>query len=598
MKMNKIITVGVLGLAMISCNDSFLDRFPEDALSEKSFFKSVGDLETYTNGLYNWGAATTDNVSDNVIYCEASSLFNMMNGQVTPEEVGQWGWGTLRSINFFLARANQAEGNPTDINHFIGLGRLYRAKEYYGKVQSYSDVPWYGRDLQTTDDEELYKPQDSRTLVVDSIMADLDFAVKNMKDGDSKTQIYKVMALAEQARIALNEGTFRKYHPELELNDYDKFLQLAIQASEAIMNNYDYEISNTPNGSMPPYRALFSSQDLSTNKEIILMQDNDKKLGRKYGIGSIFNYNHSMSRDLMEDYLYVKDSKAVPFHTVSGYETMTVTEVYENRDPRMGETFMPIGWQREWSKKPEQQKMEFGGYPQAKFCIDTPQDMWGWGEAYCDLPILRYATILLINAEAKAELGILTQEDVDKTINLIRTRQGVELPAVNLADWLANPDPVQMKRYANIKSSQAGAVAEIRRERRIELACEGYRYNDLMRWGCAKLLEKAQDGAYIPGYGYYDTNGDGIKDVGFFPTKEEADAAKDGLSEEDKKNVSTQIVDSKSPIIFSEGNHGHIQRISHVNAKWNWVEPKYYYTPLSVKDMNINKNLVQNKFWQ
>ncbi|MDE6180743.1 MAG: RagB/SusD family nutrient uptake outer membrane protein, partial [Phocaeicola sp.] len=349
---------------------------------------------------------------------------------------------------------------------------------------------------------------------------------------------------------------------------------------------------------MPPYRSLFSSLDLSTNKEIILMMDNDKKLGRKYHIGTLFNYNHSISRDLMEDYLYVKDGKAVPFYTIPGYDTMSVTEVYENRDPRMSETMMPIGWQREWSKMPEQQKMDFGGYPQVKFCLDTPQDMWGWGEAYCDLPILRYATILLINAEAKAELGVLTQEDLDKTINKIRGRQGVEMPAASLAEWMANPDPVQMKRYANIKSSQASAVAEIRRERRIELACEGYRYNDLMRWGCAKLLEKAPEGAYIPGYGYYDTNGDGIKDVGFFPTKESSDEAKKNLTEEDLKNITTQIIDDKSPIMFSEGDHGHILRVSQATANWEWVEPKYYYTPISVKDMNINPNLKQNKFWE
>lgn len=598
MKTAKYITLSMLGLTMMGCNDSFLDRFPEDSLTEKSFFKSVSDLETYAYGLYNWGASTTDGVSDNVIYCEASSVFDKMNGQLTPEEVGQWGWGTLRSINFFLARAPQATGNEADINHFIGLGRLYRVKEYYGKVQSYSDVPWYSKDLQTTDTEELYKTQDPRALVVDSIMADLDFAVKNMKDGNSKTEIYKVVALAEQARIALNEGTFRKYHPELELNDYDRFLELAVQASETIMNNYDYEISNVPNGSMPPYRALFSSLDLSTNPEVILVMDNDKNLGRTYGIGTIFNYNHSISRDLMEDYLYItEDGKAVPFHTVPGYETMTVTEVYKNRDPRMAETLMPIGWQREWDKMPAQQKMEFGGYPQVKFCLDTPQDMWQWGTAYCDLPILRYATILLINAEAKAELGILTQEDLDKTINKIRGRVGVELPPAKLDEWLNNPDPVQMARYSNIKSTQAGAVAEVRHERRIELACEGYRYNDLMRWGCAKLLEKVPEGAYIPGYGYMDTNGDGVKDVGFFPDSESANEAKKDLTEEDLKNVSTQIIDDKSPIMFSEGDHGHILRTSQVQANWEWIEPKYYYTPISVRDININPNLKQNKFW-
>lgn len=595
MKSYKYIAMGLAGMMLSGCNDSFLERVPEDSLSEKSFFNTVSDLEVYTNGLYNWGASTTDVYSDNVVYSEHASVFNTMTGQLTPEEVGQWSWGTIRSINFFLCRANQAEGSESDINHFIGLGRLYRARAYYSMVQSYSDVPWYEKDLQTTDEEELYKTQDSRAYVVDKIFEDLDYAVANMKDGDSKTKIYKVIALAEQARIALNEGTFRKYHPELGLNDADRFLQIAADASEAIMNNYSYSISTAPSGTMPPYRALFSSLDLSGNGEVILMQDNDKNLGRKYGIGSIYNYIHSISRDLMEDYLVIVDGKAVPYHTIPGYDTKGITEIWDNRDPRMGEVIQPMGFIKDGDTRDTQQKMEFGGYSQVKFCLDTPKDMWGWGEAYNDLPILRYATILLINAEAKAELGTLTQDDVDKTINQLRRR--VEMPDASLAEWLANPDPVQMARYSNINSSQAGAVAEVRRERRVELACEGYRYNDLMRWGCAKLLEKAPEGAYIPGYGFIDTTGDGLVDVGFFATQEDRDAAMETLNDEERSNVSTFVVDGKSPFIFTEGDHGHIVRASQINAGWEWVEPKYYYTPLSVRDININPNLKQNPFW-
>ncbi|MGN0213994.1 MAG: RagB/SusD family nutrient uptake outer membrane protein [Muribaculaceae bacterium] len=596
MKIKQLLYIGIAALTLASCNDDFLERYPEDTLTEKNFFKNVKDLEAYNNGLYSWGASTDDNVSDNTMYCESSSLFNRMQGLITPEEVGQWSWTRLRSINFLICRIGQCEGAAADINHNLGLARLYRAKEYYSKVQTYSDVPWYSKDLQTTDEDELYKTQDPRSLVVDSIMADLEFAVNNIKDGSSKTKIYKVVALYEQARIALNEGTFRKYHSELGLTDYDKFLRLAVSASQAIMDNYSYKISTSPSGSMPAYRALFSSLDLSTNPEVILMQDNDKALGRKYYIGTLFNYNHSISRSLMEDYLYItEDGKAVPFTSIDGYETMTVTEVGKNRDPRMEETIMPMGWTKEWSTKPEQQKIEFGGYSQVKFCRDTPQDMWGWGEAYNDLPIIRYARVLLINAEAKAELGILTQDDVDATINQLRRRVG--MPDANLAEWLSNPDPVQIARYHNISSSQKGAVAEIRRERRVELACEGVRYNDLIRWGLGKLLAVPAEGIYIPHWGYFDTNGDGLEDCGLFPTSADADAAKALLSDDARNNVTTLIVDAKSPICLSEGDHGHIRRVSHVNANFEWVEPKYYYNPISVKDINLNPNLVQNKWW-
>lgn len=596
MKLYKLTFLSLIALFTAGCNDSFLEMYPEDALSEKNFFKSVKDLETYTNSLYNWGASTTDNVSDNVVYSETSSVFDKMNGFLTPQNAGQWGWSDIRSINFFLNRTHQASGSSTDINHYIGLARLYRARAYYSKVQSYSDVPWYSKDLQTTNTEELYKAQDPRALVVDSVMKDLKYAVEHMIDGNSKTKIFKVVALAEQARIALNEGTFRKYHPELQLSDYNRFLEIAVAASQRIMDEYDYSISMNPSGTLPPYRALFSSLSLSANPEVILMQDNDKALGRKYHIGTLFNYNHSISRDLMEDYLVIKDGKAVPFHTIPDYDKKTITEIFENRDPRMAETIMPMGFTREGNQKPERQKMEFGGYSQVKYCLNTPVDMWGWGEAYNDLPIIRFATILLINAEAKAELGTLTQADLDKTVNQLRRRVG--MPDANLGEWLGSPDPVQFARYSNISSGQKGAVAEIRRERRIELACEGVRYNDLMRWGSGKLLEVAPEGAYIPGFGYYDTNGDGIEDVGFFNNKEASDIAYEKLSENAKSNVTTLYMNDKSPIELSQGNKGFIRRVSQVNANWQWIEPKYYYSPISVKDIVVNNNLFQNQFWK
>lgn len=151
--------------------------------------------------------------------------------------------------------------------------------------------------------------------------------------------------------------------------------------------------------------------------------------------------------------------------------------------------------------------------------------------SYADLPVIRYAEVLLMYAEAKAELGTLTQEDLDKTINVIRDR--VEMPHATLAEWMSKIDPVQANRYVNVSSAQKGAVLEIRRERRIELACEGFRYDDLMRWGCGKLMEKAPEGMYVDKLGYIDITGDGQPDYALVKTQAEADA----IPEEDKENM-------------------------------------------------------------
>ena len=165
-----------LGFGLLSvlggCNDSFMDRFPETSITEKVFFQNVGDLESYTNGMYGYlSGSYWDAVSDNMLYKEESSTYELLNGLRSPETWGTWSWGDIRKVNFMLARTGKVKGDKTEINHFIGLARMFRAKLYYDKVKSYSDVPWYSTDLQTTDTEELYKAQDPRSLVVDSIMA-------------------------------------------------------------------------------------------------------------------------------------------------------------------------------------------------------------------------------------------------------------------------------------------------------------------------------------------------------------------------------------------------------------------------------------------
>ena len=213
-------------------------------------------------------------------------------------------------------------------------------------------------------------------------------------------------------------------------------------------------------------------------------------MGRTHNAGgALFDFNSSMSRDLMEDYLVVEDGKTKRFQDVPGYATKKFTEVFENRDPRMRQTFMTPGFVRADKVDPYRPKLTMGGYPQVKFSPRMAEQMT-WNNSYTDLPLIRYAEILLMYVEAKAELGELKQDDVDRTINLLRDRVG--MPHASLSDWLSNIDPVQANRYSNVSSSQKGAVYEIRRERRIELACEGFRfcrYDSIIRLSIASHIQ-------------------------------------------------------------------------------------------------------------
>src|SRR5690606_13932233 len=97
-------------------------------------------------------------------------------------------------------------------NRWRAEGRFFRAYLYYDKLRKYGDVPWYGKSLNELD-ADVYKPRDPRGTVVNNILTDLDFAVENLPQTiGNKENIDKFVALALKARIALFEGTFRKYH--------------------------------------------------------------------------------------------------------------------------------------------------------------------------------------------------------------------------------------------------------------------------------------------------------------------------------------------------------------------------------------------------
>lgn len=579
-------------LSFTGCNDAFMDRYPETSITEKVFFTSPSDLEIYTNGMYGYiSASYWDVVSDNCLYVDNSSVYKMMRGEINKVTASRWNFEKIRNVNFMLSRTDKVQGDQIEINHYIGLARMFRASLYYSMVKTYSDVPWYSRDLTTTDTDLLYKTQDPRTLVVDSIMADLAFAVTHMKDEASKTRFYKNAALAIQARIALHEGTFRKYHQELGLNDADRFLTIAKEATDQIIATQKYSLSQTPQGNMGAYEAMFCSTDLSQNPEMILFTDYDKALNRKNNSQQVFDYASGLSRDLMEDYLVIDEEKTLPFQQVPGYDQKGFLDVFAKRDPRMAQTFMNPGFEKPSTSGPYRPGLGRGGYPQLKFMPRT-YDQIGWNNSYNDLPVIRYAEVLLINAEAKAELGILTQKDLDETINLIRER--VKMPHASLNEWNAHIDPIQEQRYSNVKSAQKAAILEIRRERRVELACEGFRYDDLMRWSCGKLLEKAPEGVYLNGLGYHDVTGDGLPDIAVVMTQAEADA----IPEEDKKKYNLNVYILKGNTIeLSEGDKGFIQLVAQKN-KFKFAEPQYYYYPLNQQDMLDNKNLIQNKYWE
>lgn len=589
MKKNYIICICTAALILSGCNNDFMERYPDSDISISTFFTNIKDLEVYSNTFYaDLNVPIDDALSDNISnYGSDIELQTLMVGNLSEETVSEWKWENIRKYNILLENAHRVTGAEEDINHFVGITRLFRAIDYYEKVKKYSDVPWYSRSLTVNDTEELYKPQDSRVTVVDSIMKDLDFAVTWIKPGTGKSRITRNAALAFQARIALHEGTFRKYHTELNLSDGDRFLEIAAKASEQIMSSSAHTLSVN-------YGDLFSTSDLSGNSEVILFRDYDLTKGVFNNTRNVFNYNYGLSQDLINEYLALEEGKLVPYTSLCGYETKSYVETFVNRDPRMTETVCYPGYVKAGENRPFLTTPDRGGYIQIKYA-PTSIDQWSYGSSYIDIPLIRLAEVYLIYAESKAELGTLTQSDLDNSVNHLRQR--VSLPGINLTEANSSIDPVLAGKFPNVSGNMSGIIYELRRERRVELACEGFRFDDVSRWKAGKLFAASQQGMYIPHLGPVDVTGDGVPDIAILAKAED----KNNLPEDLQNTLAIYYLENangvKASYYLSEETKGHIMFHSQRILPRRFIEPQYYYRPISIQDKKINPNLNETIFW-
>jgi hypothetical protein len=375
----------------------------------------------------------------------------------------------------------------------------------------------------------------------------------------------------------------------------NSFLTLARDAAIQIIQSGNFAIHNTGNSSTD-YGELFTSTDLAGNSEVIFSRVYEDGLLNSGWWSFMFgNYEVSPSKDLLQSYLQADGSF---YSAQDGYETKLFVDEFDNRDQRLYQTYAYPGWElintSTYSQGGgiyiQQLQKSFSGYHQLKGFVNNPDESVSNS---LDLPIIRYAEILLIFAEAKGEMGELTDSDLDMSVNLLRSRAGVSPMTLNPA-----VDPVQEARYPNIKSNtQWRELLEIRRERRVELALEGYRIDDLNRWMAGLLLENEPEGLYFPGFGKYDLTGDGIVDIILIDVSESIPEADD--KEENELGVKliyyrVGYQDSDASFYLSNGNSG---TIATVKDRGSFVEPKYYYRPVPQTQVTLNPNLTQIFGW-
>ncbi|MCD8539678.1 MAG: RagB/SusD family nutrient uptake outer membrane protein, partial [Leadbetterella sp.] len=298
-------------------------------------------------------------------------------------------------------------------------------------------------------------------------------------------------------------------------------------------------------------------------------------------------------RDMLQAYL-MKDGSF--YSSQAGYQTFSFVKEFENRDPRLSQTYAYPGWQLVYTSTysqgdplyVQQLAKNFSGYHQIKGFLNTLNLEV---RNNIDIPLYRYAEVLLNYAEAKAELGTLTQGDLDKSVNLLRKRAG--MPDMNISVAL---DPVMAGKYPLVQGAQKNLVLEIRRERRVELAFEGFRFNDLMRWKAGKLLERKPEGIYFSGLGKHDMTGDGVPDLVLL-------AASESIPEVRETNSLGVVLryyragtfGQDVAVFLNEGNKGTVGIVENTGT---FAEPKYYYRPVPQSQVLLNPNLTQIFGWE
>lgn len=602
MNMKKIYTIFISGLSVLafsSC-EGFLDKFPETSLSPETFYTSEKELELATNGFYTM-LPSPDNTTDGALqdndleYHVALSSLQMGNRSAENETWSSSTWSNLRELNYYLEHSVNCMSE--DIRKkYDGVAYFFRAMFYYEKVRKYGDIPWYDHVISANDKASLYRARDSRGFVMQKIMEDLDKAIDGLPVTwtEGVYRINKYAAYVFKSRVALFEGTWRKYHDvpdetytkddgtQLTLSS-EYFLRQSADAAKAVIDYGKYKMykgETIVKGQ--PYRDFFVLEDAETSETILsrryLYTD---EMNIRHGVQFKYkNQRHSLTRALAYHYLM---ADGTPFQSQEGWQTMQYNQEFKNRDPRMAQTiaapdYVAVGTDASTKYYPSCKDYDRSGYRPIKYFSDDTHD--GAGTSTTDYAIFRYGEVLLNYAEAKAELGEADQTVIDQTVNVIRARVG--MPALDVTKANGTPDAFLSSYYTDkhLDGADKGLILEIRRERTVELVNEGFRLWDMLRWHEGQQLCPASNtlgpgfiGCWFPGLGEYDMNNDGTPDLCIYTgTKPSTDCENTLDVSEGKENT------------LSESTSGYLIQFKDQSYKW---EEKDYLYPIPVKQIQI-----------
>lgn len=580
------------GIAFTGCDD-FLDDNRNPLTSEvntPAFWNNETNVQNEANLFYNtiigYGNYTaniqsTTTSGQGEFYFKTLSddqvgrtwdLQNWTNTNV-PASSSSWSYPyyNIRHAMYIIEGMKTSTLDEVTKNHYIAIARLNRALQTFDLVKKYGNVFWVDQLLTINDEGFLYSEPTDRDIVVDKIIEDLDFAIANLKDESGKYVFSKDMARAAKAEICLFEGTYCKYRTQAENGKAPdearakKYLEECVKACEPLMNSYTL----TPN-----YLDIYQCADVSAFgkvSEIIF----GKAFKANIMMHQLVAYTCSsteimgISRDAFDSYLF-KDGKPLALTSCDKTDLgvlkienkdsiYSIQNLLDVRDGRLSLITDPYAYVKhlDWSRAGAADMVSTTGYGVAKYDnVTVPlYNRQTIGQNYTCGPIYWLSAVYCEYAEAKAELGTLTDDDLNKTLNKLYARAG--LPAQTVASLSNMNDPANNMNVSSL-------IWEVRRCRRCELIMDrDFRYWDLIRWHQLELLDNTKYPKVFQGANFSNT---------FLFTEDEFKNEKDAVK--------------LSSDGYKDGGLGN--RI---------YDPKYYFYPIPSGQLTLNEKIKQNPGW-
>lgn len=498
-----------------SCEE-FLDRPPLTQINDDELWTNENGVRQYANGFYpnyfvgynsGFGVDYTPvrgyTFSDDLTQTGKQINFESQapNSRASVTETATWmttyagptwDFAWVRKSNLLLERLEGMKGVHLEdeaYHHWKAAGRFFRGYEYCRLVSVFGDIPYYDHVMLETETDELYKDRDDRTFVMDRVYDDFVYALDSMRLSDGNVQsLNKYIAAGFISRLMLFEGTWQKYHLGNSAKA-QQYLDLAVRAADLVMKSGKWNFTSN-------FRALFGSESLDGNREVIMYRQYDAAVSATHAIASYSNITESQGQaanlDLVKAFI-ARDGKPYQLSTVLNAAQFNMANLIVTRDSRFEATFWDVPRSQSATLLYADKFIDREG---PTFAGGTYPPKYGSSTNTNDAPVMRLAEVVLNWIEAKAELATLggaavTQLDLDASINAIRNRP---LDAAATAKGVLKTAPLLLAAIPNDPDRDATVpelLWEIRRERRMEFVYEHTRLLDLKRWKKIEYMNAA-----------------------------------------------------------------------------------------------------------